>query len=523
MADICPFEVTPLAQSRVSRNSVIPNLQYTHQDYWSLLARAMELVRQKYGKDFNEFQESSLAMMLIDLWAFMADQLSFKIDQIANELFIDTVTETVNAMRLARLVGFRPTPPLPARAMFSATLNHPLTYDLPLQTPVLISFLPTDGGTEKVMELFSADHNGNPVFGSPIVIPASKMHTNNIVGIEGKTHSTRHVATGRPYQRYMLGIRNVLWGSVRVEVDGTAWSEVEHFTDSQPRQEFRVEYNKEWRATVFFGNNDAGLIPPKGSNIVITYRVGGGTSGNVVTGAINKTVSIHSPETGHTLTCQVQNYTKGEGGYDGDTIEDIRRKLPLYLKTQGRAVTGFDYKALVDNFATPFNGAVGKSTAVLRQAGCAGNIIDIYILARDGSHGLIPPSAGLKAELSEEIVKKKMFTDLICLRDGEVVEVDIQLNCVLDRVHRSQEANLKERVARRLSAFFSLISWEFGQSLRDNDLIKALSDIKEIEQIEVAFTSVNSIEQGLGTTTVITPKFNEIIRPDNVVVDFSYR
>jgi hypothetical protein len=523
MAENCPFDVTPMAVSKVSRNSVIPNLQYTHQDYWSLLGRITELIRQKYGKEFNEFQESSLAVMLIDMWAFIADQLSFKIDQVANELFIDTVTEPANAMRLARLVGFRPTPPLPGRAMFSLTLTHPLTFDLPLTTPILINFIAADGsGTEKMMELYASDHSGNPVFGVPIIIPAQKLHTNSVVGIEGKTFHTTFAGSGTAHQKFPLGARNVLWGSVRVSVDGTPWTQVEHFT-SQPKQEYRVEHDKEWKATIFFGNNDNGLAPPKGSTIDVHWRVGGGIAGNIVTGAVNKTISLHSPEVGHMFTAQVQNYTKGEGGYAGDTIEDIRRKLPLYMKTQGRAVTGFDYKALVDGFATSFNGAVGKSTAVLRQHGCAGNIIDIYLLAREGSYGLIKPNANLKSELSEELVKKKMFTDMICLRDGEVVEVDIHITCSLDRVHRSNEASIRERVLRRLFQFFSLSNWEFAQSLRDSDLVKALVDIKELEQIEVSYTTVSSIEQGQGTVNAVYPKYNQIIRPDNMMIDFSYR
>lgn len=524
MAENCPFEVTPLATSKVSRNSVIPNLQYTHQDYWSLLGRVMELIRQKYGKEFNEFQESSLAVMLIDMWAFMADQLSFKIDQIANELFIDTVTEPVNAMRLARLVGFRPTPPLPGRAMFSITLNHPLTFDLPLTTPILVGFFAAENtGSDKTMELFAADHNGNPMFGVPIMIPAGKMHTNAVVGIEGRTQTSSVNGTGAPYQKYGLGTRNVLYGSIRVSVDGTFWKEVEHFTDSQPRQEFRVEYDRDWRATIFFGNNESGLIPPKGSNINMTWRMGGGPSGNIISGAINKGISLQSPEMGRLMTCQVQNYTRGENGYAGDTIEDIRRKLPLYMKTQGRAVTGFDYKALTDGFATAYNGSVGKSTAVLRNHGCAGNIIDIFLLAREGISGLVKPSPNLKAELSEELVKRKMFTDMICLRDGEVVEVDINMTCVLDRVHRNQEANIRERVLRRLTAFFSLTNWEFAQSLRDSDVIKSLVDVKELSQVDVTFTTVASIEEGRGSVTSVYPKYNQIVRPDNVQVEFSYR
>jgi hypothetical protein len=63
--------------------------------------------------------------------------------------------------------------------------------------------------------------------------------------------------------------------SYRVYVDGVKWQQVPFFTDSQPRREYRVEYDSTYTAFVIFGNNRAGLIPNQGSNILIVYRQGG--------------------------------------------------------------------------------------------------------------------------------------------------------------------------------------------------------------------------------------------------------
>jgi hypothetical protein len=95
----CPFNVNPLAQSQPIRNGTIFNLNYTCQDFWSMKTRLVDYIRQNFPDKFNDFVESDLAIMLIENQAFLADLLSFKIDQIANEPFIDTVTELENAFR----------------------------------------------------------------------------------------------------------------------------------------------------------------------------------------------------------------------------------------------------------------------------------------------------------------------------------------------------------------------------------------------------------------------------------------
>jgi hypothetical protein len=102
----CPFEVTPYEVSSLVKTPQLVNLNYTNQDFWSMKARLLDFIKEKFAATFTDFVESDVALMLIENWAFIADTLSFKIDQIANEIFIDTVTEVENAFRLSKLVGF---------------------------------------------------------------------------------------------------------------------------------------------------------------------------------------------------------------------------------------------------------------------------------------------------------------------------------------------------------------------------------------------------------------------------------
>lgn len=512
----CPFDVSPYTQAETIKQPNVFNLNYTNQDFWSMKTRLIDYVRQNFEKEFNDFVESDLAIMLIENWAFLADTLSFKIDQIANEIFIDTVTEVENAFRLAKLMGFTPQPPIAARAMFTATINNPLLTDVVVPSPLPLDV--NSGGDSITYELFPADSDDNPIFDNDIVIPAGNIVNASVIGMEGKTRKQETSGSGEGGQSIELAFKPIIWDSIRVDVDGTRWAQVESFTDSQPRREFRVEFDSEYRAFVIFGNNRTGLIPSQGSKVIITFRQGGGVAGNIVSGFVNSQTIVSVPGLEFSIPVSFRNYTKGEFGYDGDNIEDVRNKLPSWARTQLRCVTGLDYKTIADQFATPYHGKVGKSTAVLRHHGCAGNVIDLYMLALNEANDLQEASNELKVALSKEIDSKKVFTDNVCIRNGFVVSVDAYIDVVVDRFYRKFEEEIRERIKRRTDKFFSLNLWDYNKDLRDVDLIKGLSDIREVERYEVSFVTNDPDNSG----QTITTKFNEIIRMDTLNIAFNY-
>jgi len=511
----CPFDITPYAQSQTIKKPNIFNLNYTNQDFWSMKTRLVEFIRQKYSTEFNDFVESSVAIMLIENWAFIADTLSFKMDQIANEIFIDTVTELENAFRLSKLVGFKPQPPISARSLWTATISNTLDFDLIIPTPFDVETV--SGESIIRIELFPSDADNNPILDDDIIIPAGGFVNASVVGLEGITRNDIVDGTGQVGQTVSLSYFPVIYDSIRVSVDGVRWNEVDYFTDSQPRREYRVEFDSTYTAYVIFGNNRAGLLPSQGSQISVTYRTGGGSIGNIVAGSVSTQTIINPPNYEISVPVTFNNYTKGQYGYNGDTIDDIRRKLPQYLRTQNRAVTGLDYKTLSEQFVSPYQGQIGKSVASLRNYGCSANIVDIYVLAKQDEQTLEKASDQLKGELKAYIESNKMITDFVCIRDGSIVLVDISVDVFIDRLYRKFEDEIREKIARRLSDLFLLSNWDYGKVIRDADLIKKLSDIKEPDHYEVSFT--NDVESAV---SIIVPKFNEIIRPGTITLNFQY-
>jgi hypothetical protein len=65
-------------------------------------------LRQNYPEDFNDYIESSEYLALIDMIAFLGQNLSFRIDLNARENFLETAERRESVLRLARMLSYNP-------------------------------------------------------------------------------------------------------------------------------------------------------------------------------------------------------------------------------------------------------------------------------------------------------------------------------------------------------------------------------------------------------------------------------
>ena len=160
---------------------------------------------------------------------------------------------------------------------------------------------------------------------------------------DGQPGQVFHTA-GRPTPARRPGEQVMVTGTDGVH----PWTEVENFASSGPddRHVVWIGSTGEIRFGPAIRQADGqirryGAVPPEGAPISVTgYRVGGGSAGNV---GARTLVALRSPLP---YVATVTNRLPAVGGSAPETVEEVKVRGPLSLRTGQRAVTAADYERL---------------------------------------------------------------------------------------------------------------------------------------------------------------------------------
>jgi predicted phage baseplate assembly protein len=177
--------------------------------------------------------------------------------------------------------------------------------------------------------------------------------TASIVHARVVRDETIGVSDGTSAQRFTLKHRPVLrWPGTTLSVirdnEVTEWHAVENFAaEKKDSTSFHVDAVD---GQVVFGPavreadgsvTQYGKIPPKGATLKMSaYRTGGGPAGNVRKGAI-RVLKTSVP-----YVSRVENRRAAAGGAPAETIDDVKVRGPLVIRSRGRAVTAEDFEEL---------------------------------------------------------------------------------------------------------------------------------------------------------------------------------
>jgi len=84
------------------------NADFQSYDFDNLRRTMISYLRENYPEDFNDYIESSEYLALIDLIAYLGQNLAFRIDLNARENFLELAERRESVLRLARLISYNP-------------------------------------------------------------------------------------------------------------------------------------------------------------------------------------------------------------------------------------------------------------------------------------------------------------------------------------------------------------------------------------------------------------------------------
>jgi hypothetical protein len=90
-------------------------------DFETIRRTMVAYLRENYPDDFNDYIESSEYVALLDLIAYIAQSLSFRVDLNARENFLETAERRNSVLRLARLINYNAKRNTPATGLLKFT------------------------------------------------------------------------------------------------------------------------------------------------------------------------------------------------------------------------------------------------------------------------------------------------------------------------------------------------------------------------------------------------------------------
>ena len=90
-------------------------------DYESVKQSLLDYLKLYYPEDFNDFIETSDMVMIIEIFAYIAELLAYRIDLNSHENFLTTAERKESVLRLAKFLSYNASRTLPARGLVKVT------------------------------------------------------------------------------------------------------------------------------------------------------------------------------------------------------------------------------------------------------------------------------------------------------------------------------------------------------------------------------------------------------------------
>jgi hypothetical protein len=168
------------------------NADFKSYDFETLRRTMISYLQENYPEDFNDFIDSSEYIALVDLIAYLGQNLSFRIDLNARENFLETAEKRDSILRLAQLISYVPKRNTPASGLLKITSI--LTTDSiidPFGNNLANSFITWNDPTntnwyQQFTSILSGAMSSSYVFGKPF----DRKTVNGILTEQYKINST---------------------------------------------------------------------------------------------------------------------------------------------------------------------------------------------------------------------------------------------------------------------------------------------------------------------------------------------
>ena len=296
---------------------------------------------------------------------------------------------------------------------------------------------------------------------------------------------------GSRNQRWTLENTPVLAGSLTVQIDdgieASAWNAVDDLFGSGPTdQDLAVDWTS---GAILAGDGENGAIPvanpnnPDANVVALSYRYGGGKSGNVAPGAIATLITpVDGIDPG-----KVQNVFAAVGGRDEERLDDAKKRARQVLRSRDRAVTPDDFEQLAQQA-----GNVRRAKALpLAHPQFPGvqvpGAVTVIVVPDSDDVAPTPSAALLRAVCGYLDARRLLGTELFVVAPTYIA-VSISATVVVQ--DDASAATVREGVEAALTAYLGPLTggddgggWPFGGAIRYSKLVQRVFSVAGVDSV----------------------------------------
>lgn len=438
--------------------------QRSYQQIKAKLVESLMGLKDPQGqKLITDYSEGNILIIILSLFAAIAEVLHYYVDNMARETFLSTARRYDSVVKHGALVDYH------ARAAIAATVDVILSRSITGNS--IGAKLTIPQGT-----LFT-DSSGNSWLSARDVIWHSNVTTCKVPIIQHE----RYTASALNNMVIPTGDRVILnlgtlpngkyyeQGSMSLQIGGETWVLVDTFAKSKPTDKhFMVSVDESLSPYIMFGDGTFGKKPAAGAKITnVVFYLTNGTQGNVKSNTITSVPSVISSSI---TDATVSNAYDAGGGSNYENFTMLKEHIPLSVKTLGVAITKEDFESL----AMLVDG-VNKAKADYE----CGRKLTVYISPDGGAVA----SSELINRVYNLLSQRAPMTTWLKVKSAGKVQIILEMDVTGKKSYKTAE--IQTQILTALYNAYSPEQAQIGGSVRISDIYALIDNLSTVDYLHL--------------------------------------
>lgn len=438
--------------------------QRSYQQIKAKLVESLMGLKDPQGqKLITDYSEGNILIIILSLFAAIAEVLHYYVDNMARETFLSTARRYDSVVKHGALVDYY------ARAAIAATVDVILSRSITGNS--IGAKLTIPQGT-----LFT-DSSGNSWLSARDVTWYSNVTTCKVPIVQHEKYTASAlnnmvIPTGDRVIIHLGTLPNGKYyeqGSMSLQIGGETWVLVDTFAKSKPTDKhFMVSVDEALNPYIMFGDGTFGKKPAAGAKITnVVFYLTNGTQGNVKSNTITSVPSVISSSI---TDATVSNAYDAGGGSNYENFTMLKEHIPLSVKTLGVAITKEDFESL----AMLVDG-VNKAKADYE----CGRKLTVYISPDGGAVA----SSELINRVYNLLSQRAPMTTWLKVKSAGKVQIILEMDVTGKKSYKTAE--IQTQILTALYNAYSPEQAQIGGSVRLSDIYALIDNLSTVDYLHL--------------------------------------